>query len=76
VLAQGVPAQPDEGAFRGASGNLPVRSVSAVASAMAGSTKARATAAKTARRARARPAPAEILRALRLRCAACYFGAP
>jgi len=39
LLAQGVSAQPDEGAFRGGSGKLPVRSVSAVAPAMAGSTK-------------------------------------
>ena len=38
-LHKASPAQPDEGAFRGGSGKRPARSVSAVASAMAGATK-------------------------------------
>jgi len=38
-LLEGFPLQPDAGAFRGGSRKLPVRGVSAVASAMAGSNK-------------------------------------
>ena len=61
-----VERRPDAFAFRGGSGELPVRSVSAAASAMVGSTKGELRQVELARPARARPTPAEILRALSL----------